>query len=80
VVVVLPCLAWSLVPGSWHRNLPSCHLASEMRRPGSTAAPTCGPSPPLPAVVVRRDYGLYDGAQLRFPGAQMLGPNLYRRR
>lgn len=27
-----------------------------------------------------RDYGLYDMAQLRFPGAQMLGDNLYRRR
>lgn len=26
-----------------------------------------------------RDYGLYDMAQLRFPGAQMLGPSLYRR-
>lgn len=27
-----------------------------------------------------RDYGLYDMAQLRFPGAQLLGDCLYRRR
>ncbi len=60
----------TIAPHAWGRALLCAPSCAALTNTHLSLAPC--PSP--------RDYGLYDMAQLRFPGTQLLGDCLYRRR